>query len=206
MPKIQSESISRSGLPNQGYSRVLCIALRVLCIPRARVPLCPVLSAGVGGLARGVLGASRLGEVAALVKGTLVSSQIWGFGSLRCKIVVSAPRRRRRGEGYTLRCPLSAAAPPVNQRRVHSRSPPRSRVLQCPVLAQPCKFIHRRVRAGRGARKGYPAVLRIGFTSAASWEQLWRRAFGGVTRALSLSLIERSVLFRIEKTPCWLAN
>ena len=144
---IQSDLISRSGLPNQGYSRVLCIALRVLCIPRARVPLCPVLSAGVGGLARGVLGASRPGEVGALVKGTLVSFQIWGSVSLRRKIGISAPRRPRRDEGYTLRCPLSVAAPPVNQRRVHSRSPPRRRVLLCLVLAQPCKFIPRRVRA-----------------------------------------------------------
>ena len=109
--------------------------------------MCPVLSAGVGDLARGVLGASRPGEVGALVKGTIVSSQIWGSVSLRRKIGISAPRRPRRDEGYTLRCPLSAAAPPVNQRRVHSRSPPRRRVLLCPVLAQPCKFIPRRVRA-----------------------------------------------------------
>ena len=72
-----------------------------------------------------------------------------GFGgSVRFDVrLVSAPRRRRRGEGYTLRCPLSAAAPLVNRRRVDSRSPPRSRVLLCPVLAQPCKFIHRRIRA-----------------------------------------------------------
>ena len=92
-------------------------------------------------------GAWRSGEVGALVKGTLVSSQIWGSVSLRRRIGISAPRRPRRDEGNTLRCPLSAAAPPVNQRRVHSRSPPRRRVLLCPVLAQPCKFIPRRVRA-----------------------------------------------------------
>ena len=167
--------------------------------------MCPVLSAGVGGLARGVLGASRPWEVGALVNGTFVSSQIWGSVSLRRRIGISAPRRPRRDEGNTLRCPLSAAAPPVNQRRVHSRSPPRRRVLLCPVLAQPCKFIHRRVRAEvAGRAKGALPSCALASLRRAPGICNGGYFFRGVMRALALAAPVRGefCIATIEKSTC----